>query len=161
MRSKTIKNIISTKRNIIAFCLAIISSFFLFLSGTTGVNHWMKIEEIITSYIAFQFINVIFIVILIVASLGGISVLIGGILLLKKKQLLGNLLITLGAGAGLIGFLFNILISILTLNFSISSYLSYSSIGIFFALFAKFLSTNIKKKWWYKGLRKLFRFKTP
>jgi hypothetical protein len=154
---KILKNKIVKKNNIISFCLALVSSFFLFLSGTTGVITWIKIEEIIISYIDLSFINIIFILVLIIASFGGISVLIGGILLLRKKIFLGNLFISLGAGAGLIGFLFNVLISILTFDISISSYLSFSSIGVLFALLAQIFSVNIKKKWWFKKLKNIFK----
>jgi len=145
MKHKTRKN------NIIAFWLAVISSIFLFISGTTGVADWIKIEDTALKYANFHFINILFILVMIIASFGGIAVLIGGILILKRKVFLGGLLISLGSGAGLMGFFFNILILIIAFNFSIYSYLSFSSLGVIFALSAQFFSDKKKKKkWWYK-----------
>ena len=144
MGSKTRKN------NVIAFWLAVISSIFLFISGTTGAADWIKKEDAVLQYANLHFINTLFILVLIVASLGGIAVLIGGILFLKGKVYLGDLLILLGSGAGFIGFFFNLLISIIAFNFSIYSYLSYSSLGVIFALSAQIFSRNLRKSGWYK-----------
>jgi len=138
------------KRNVIAFWLAVISSLFLFLSGTTGVSDWIKIEDTVLKYANFTFINTLFILVMIVASFGCIAILIGGILILKEKVFLGDLLISLGSGAGLISFFFNLFILIITFNFSIYSYLSFSSLGVIFALSARIFSGNNKKRWWYK-----------
>ena len=137
------------KNNLIAFWLAVISSIFLFISGATGVADWIKIEDIVLKYANFHFINILFILLLIVASFGGIVVLIGGILILKGKVFLGNLLISLGSGTGLIGFFLNLFIVLVAFNFSIYSYLSFSALGVILALSAQIFSGN-NKKWWYK-----------
>ena len=139
MARKIRKNILT------AFWLSMISSFFLFISGTTGVAGWMQIEDIVLRYLSFEWIDTIFIFLLLIASFGGFAVFFGGILLLKNKILLGNLLIALGSGAGLIGFVLNLAISILTLNLSIYSYLSFSSLGVLFAISAQFFSKKKKK----------------
>ncbi|MFT4303678.1 MAG: hypothetical protein ACMXYG_03870 [Candidatus Woesearchaeota archaeon] len=128
--------------NVIAFFLALVSSFFLFISGTTGVNTWRKIEEIVLRYVDFVFIDFLFVLVLIIASLGGLSVFIGGILIIRNKVLLGNVFVALGAGAGFISFFFNLFISMVSFNFSLYSYLSYSSLGVFFALATQFFSTG-------------------
>lgn len=143
------------KNNLIAFWLAMASSLFLFISGTTGVASWVGIEKIILKYVNFQWINILFISLLIISSFGGIAVFIGGILVLKKKLFLGNLLISLGSGAGLISFIFNLLILIINFNFSIYYYLSFSSLGVILALSAQIFSGNKnKKRKWYRKLLK-------
>ena len=138
------------KNNVIAFWLAIVSSIFLFISGTTGVTNWIKIEDVVLKYANFHFINILFSLLLIIASFGGIIIIIGGILILKGKVFLGDLMILLGSGTGLIGFFLNLFIAIVAFNFSIYSYLSFSALGVIFALSAQIVSGNNKKKWWYK-----------
>lgn len=94
------------KRNKFAFWSAMLSAFFLFISGATGVSGLLKIEELILKFFNFNIIKLLFVLLLIFASLGAISVFIGGFLILKKKIFWGDLLITLGSGAG-IYFKFN------------------------------------------------------
>jgi len=135
------------KRNRVAFCLAMVSSLFLFISGTNGLSNWVKIRNIVANYVNFPGMDDLFVPILIVASLGAFSVFAGGILALKKKRLSGRILILLGSGAGLIGFVFNLLVSIAIPNLSLSSYLSFSSLGVVFALLAQiFLRKKDNKK---------------
>jgi len=148
MRRRTGKN------NIIAFFLALISAVFLFISGTTGVASLMQIERIVSKYADIPYINILFGLVFIVASLGGIAVLIGGILILKDKAFLGSILIFLGSGAGLISFFFNLYISIKAHDLSLYSYLSFSSLGLIFAIAAQVVSTNIKKSWLYRKLKR-------
>jgi len=134
------------KRNKIAFWLALVSSIFLFISGTNGVATWSRIGNIVSELVSFPIVKFLFIPILIIASLGAFSVLAGSVLAWKKKRLLARILILIGSGAGLIGFLFNLFISLAKLDISVGSYLSFSSLGIIFALFAQGF---LKKK---KGL---------
>jgi len=113
--------------------------FYLFpiivpISSLNGVLTWVKVGNIVYDLVSSPLIRFLFIPILIIASLGAFSVFAGGILALNKKLLLRRVLILLGSGAGLIGFIFNLVISIITLNISVYSYLSFSSIGIIFAL---------------------------
>lgn len=147
------------KNNIIAFWLAMISSFLLFISGTTGVSSWLKIEDVVLKYVNFEFIYVIFFLLLIVASFGGIAVFIAGIFILKEKAFLGDLFILLGTGAGLMGFLFNLIISVSTSNFSIYTYLTYSTAGLLFAFTAQYFSNKKKIIMWFNKLKKLFKRK--
>jgi hypothetical protein len=133
-------------KNIIAFWCAFFSSIFLFISGTTGVEGLRRVEEIVLRFVEFSFVKIIFILLIIVASFGGIAVLIGGILILQRKIFWGRLLISIGAGAGVIGFLFNLFISIVTSTFSLNSYLSYSSIGVVFAFLAQIISGKTRKR---------------
>jgi hypothetical protein len=137
---------ISRKKNSIAFLLAVISAVFLFISGTTGVADWMKVENTVLKYAHLPFINTLFILVSIVASFGGLAVLTGGIFILKRKVILGNILIMLGSGAGLLGFLVNLFILLISFKFSIYSYLSFSSLGVLFAIFAQLVSNKKKKR---------------
>ncbi|HKL23692.1 MAG TPA: hypothetical protein VJ895_02980 [Candidatus Nanoarchaeia archaeon] len=131
------------KRNNLAFFLAVMSSFFLIISGTNGFKTWSQIKNILIDVTGFSFLNYAFIPVLIVASLGAFSVLLGAILIKKKKRLYAKIFITLGSGAGLIGLIFNILVAIAISDFSLNYLFSFSSIGILLAIISQKL---IKKK---------------
>jgi len=125
------------KRNKIAFWLAIVSAIFLFISGTTGVATWVRIGSFVYDLFISSFVIFLFIPILIIASLGAFSVLIGAIFAWKKKFFSARIFILLGSGAGLIGFLFNLFLSAINLNISVGPYLSFSSLGIIFSLISQ------------------------
>lgn len=128
-----------------AALLGIFSAILLFISGSTGVNTWLNTRDLILNYVSSVFIELIFIFILIIASLGSISVFLGSILILKKHPLVGKLLISIGSGAGLLGFLSNLYISFISNNINVYSYLSISSLGIILALIAQlFIEKGIK-----------------
>lgn len=133
------------KKNRKVFWLALISSIFLFISGTNGVAGLRSIGNVVLNYIDFQLLQPLFIILLIIASFGGLSVLVGGILALKNKELLSKIFIWLGSGAGILGFFFNLFISIITLNLPKYSSLSFSSLGIIFALAAQFVISRKSK----------------
>jgi len=134
------------KNNIIAFWLAMASSLFLFISGTTGAASWIEIKNIILTYVNLQLISSLLVFILIIASFGALAVFIGGILILKREVFWGRLLIYLGSGAGIISFIFNLFISLPLSNLSIYSYLSFSSLGVILALLAQIFSRKRKKR---------------
>jgi hypothetical protein len=62
----------------------------------------------------------------VIASLGGVTVIAGGFLILKKKRLTGKLFISLGGSVGVIGFAIN-LVSGLGLGWAILS----SAVAVF------------------------------
>jgi len=125
------------KRNKIAFWLAIVSAVFLFISGTTGVATWARIGSLVYDFFNSSFVRFLFIPILIIASLGAFSVLIGAVLARKRKVFAARMFILFGSGAGLIGFLFNLFLSAINLDISVGSYLSFSSLGIIFSLISQ------------------------
>ncbi len=93
----------------VAAILAYIGGTLLLIAGTTGstgiVGSILEylIENIggatadLLSYLL-QILNVI-------ANLGGISVIIGGVLIVKQRKRFGQFMIGIGAGMGLFGFL--------------------------------------------------------
>jgi hypothetical protein len=95
-----------TPRNKIAGVLCIVGGALLVIAGTTGMKPLL--EEIL-KYIqpavdASPILATIFKVLIFIAALGGISVMIGGLLVLRVPRI-GKLLVMLGAGLGLLGFL--------------------------------------------------------
>ncbi len=136
--------------------LAIISGYFLLLSGTTGVVPILSIESIILRYLDMAVIRLIFYLILIVASLGGISVMLGGFLIYKKNVSTGKILITIGSGSGILSVIMNILLAISSQNLTVSWFLSFGTIGIMLAILAKLYA---KKGPVRKGKRKMGYFR--
>jgi hypothetical protein len=131
-------------KNTLAFWLAMLSSILLFISGTTGAAHWTEIKNIILTYFNLQWINLLLVLAVTIASLGALAVFAGGMLILKKKVIWGRILIYLGSGAGIISFIFNFFVSFISANLSIYSYLSFSSLGVIFALLAQVFSRSKK-----------------
>lgn len=89
--------------------LAISAGILLIITGITGVPLMEKIKELVNTYISNDpNLGLVFVVLILIASLGGILVMAGGGLLYKDKVTPGKILITLGTGAGLIGLIISI-----------------------------------------------------
>lgn len=125
------------KKRIISFILAIISGIFLILSGTNGMSLIEKISDFVLRYFNIQILKLILGLLTIVASFGGISVIIGGFLIYKKKIRLGRFIILIGTGAGLISLLLQFLILIFTQGISINWFLSFSTLGVILSVLAR------------------------
>lgn len=98
--------------NFPSLVLATIAGIILIVSRTTGS---LGFYETILNYIAAQFGGEVAIVISyvlwalsIIASLGGIAVIIGGILIHRGRVTTGRFIISIGAGMGIIGLLVEI-----------------------------------------------------
>jgi len=125
------------KKRIISFILSIISGIFLILSGTNGVSFLTTFSEFILRYFNIQVIKIIFTLLIIIASFGGIAVILGGFLIYKKKIRVGRFIIAIGTGAGLVSLLLNFLIVIITKGIPINWFLSFSTLGIIFSVLAR------------------------
>jgi hypothetical protein len=94
-----------------AMYAAIIGGVCLLLAGITGYAAWSGIRDIVTEYISDDaIVHEAFYYILIIAGLGGLAVILGGLLIGSDKVGIGKFLITLGAGMGLIGFIIALVI---------------------------------------------------
>jgi hypothetical protein len=95
-----------TPRNKIAGLLCIAGGALLVVAGTVGMKPFLEeiLKFIQPAVDASPILATIFKVLIFIAALGGISVIIGGLLMFYVPKI-GNLLVTLGAGLGLFGFL--------------------------------------------------------
>ena len=91
---------------------AIIGGILMLLAGVTGAATWDAIGNFLVDITGQESFREIFGVLALIGSLGGLIVILGGIIiaekmLAKKKNRVpfGKLLITIGAGFGLIGLL--------------------------------------------------------
>jgi hypothetical protein len=127
------------KSNKTAKRLAIIAGILLLLSGITGVGFVKSVENLVFKYITDNHLVIlIFTILLFIASLGGLAVILGGILIGRGKVILGILLIKLGSGVGFLGLILNIFLTIYTKTLTISSFFSIGSLGIILAVIAPF-----------------------
>jgi len=127
-------------KNSKAVIVAVFAGILLLISGISGLATWETIKNFVTDNIIDNYIvQIIFVVLLFIASLGGISVIIGGLLIAKDKIRTGKLFISLGAGLGLIGLLVSIIIAFMENNFTIGSFFSVGAIGLILSIVARLM----------------------
>jgi hypothetical protein len=121
-----------------AMIIAIFAGILLLISGVSGLATWEAISNFVTTNVIDNYVvQIIFAVLIFIASLGGLSVIIGGLLIGKDKVGTGKLFITLGAGLGLIGLIVSIIVAIMENNFTIGSYFSVGAIGLILSIIAR------------------------
>jgi hypothetical protein len=97
----------------LSFILCIIGGLLLIIQGATGgIGLFALIADIPTLFPELAaitwLINLVLYVLVFLAGLGGVSVILGGVLLAGGRLSTGKLLIMLGAGMGLIGLLISL-----------------------------------------------------
>ncbi len=93
--------------------LAILAGALLEAGHFNAVTHWLDFIELITRFIPMNpLLRGVFMVIILIASLGGIAVILGGLLILWRHALPARLLILFGTGFGLISFFVTIMLVI-------------------------------------------------
>lgn len=146
------------KNNILAKKLAIISGLLLLLSGGSGVATVQMLAGLLFEFVPqYKLLTFLYTVLLIFASFGGITVMIGGFLIGKQKVTIGRLLIQLGSGMGVIGLIFTITIAIINNSLIIGSFFSLGTLGVVLGVIAILISTKPKSK--KPKLKKLFKKK--
>jgi len=128
------------KNNKAAMIVAILAGILLLISGISGLATWETIKDfVINNIIDNSIVQIIFAILIFIASLGGISVIIGGLLIGKDKIRTGKLFISLGAGLGIIGLIFSIIVAIMESNLIIGSYFSVGFIGLILSIIARLM----------------------
>lgn len=125
-------------KNSKAMAIAIIAGILLLISGVSGLATWETIKDFVTTNIMDNtYVQIIFTILIFIASLGGISVIAGGMLIGKNKIGTGKLLISLGAGLGLIGLIFSIIVAYTEGNLTLGSFFSIGAIGLILSIVAR------------------------
>lgn len=126
----------------VAMYLAIVGGIFLLISGAAGgLGFLQNVLEFASAYS--EVAKTVLIALLFIASLGGIAVIIGGILIGKEFKRIGKFLIMIGAGIGLIGLLIGLGLIVAGGGSLISYFLSFgtlSLIGVVLSVAARFLA---------------------
>jgi len=126
-----------------AMIIAIIAGVLLLLAGMSGVAVWETIKDFVIENITDNnIVQYVFTILIFIASLGGIAVIIGGILISKNKIRTGKLFISLGAGLGLIGLIFSIIVAYLEENLTMGSFLSIGTIGLILSIVARIIASK-------------------
>ena len=121
-----------------AMAIAVIAGLMLMMAGINGLGMWETIRDFVTAYIIDHLaVQILFMVLIFIASLGGISVIAGGLLIGKGRITTGKLIIGLGAGMGLIGLAVSVLVDYVSGSFSIMNYYSAGWIGLILSIAAR------------------------
>ncbi|MBN2603776.1 MAG: hypothetical protein JXA91_06565 [Candidatus Thermoplasmatota archaeon] len=124
-----------------AMIIAIVAGILLIIAGVSGLATWETIKDFVTTHVIDNnIVQIVFAILIFIASLGGIAVIAGGLLLGKNKVGTGKFLITLGAGLGLIGLIFSFIVAYTEQNLSLGSFLSIGTIGLILSIIARIIT---------------------
>ena len=134
------------KRNFLAFLLSIMSGFLLLFKGIQGpTEFYFFILNYVSSLLSAGIIRSILLfgllVLIVLSSLGGLTVIAGGFFILKNQVSFGRFLIGVGAGISVF-FVFVLLIPLFTSGDVFSVFNQYSVLG-WIGLFLAFLARLI------------------
>jgi len=128
-------------RNRAAMGVAIVAGLLLLIEGISGFATWTTIKEFVSDNVTDnEIVMYIFVILIFIASLGGISVIIGGLLIGKNKVRTGKFIIALGAGLGLIGLIVSIIIGLTEGNFTLNSLITLGAIGLILSIVARMMA---------------------
>lgn len=131
--------IMTSKNNKVAG-IAIVAGILLLIAGVSGLATWETIKEFVTENIVDNgLVQILFAILIFIASLGGISVIIGGLLIWKDKIGTAKFMISLGAGLGLIGLIFSVIVAVIEGSFTIGSFFSIGAIGLILSIVARLM----------------------
>lgn len=126
-----------------AMILALLAGILLLISGISGLATWETIKNFVTENIIDNtIVQFVFAILIFIASLGGLSVIAGGILIGKNKIRTGKFLILLGAGMGLVGLIFTVAVAYVEGSLTLGSFFSIGTIGLVLSIIAR---TIVKK----------------
>ena len=124
-----------------AMAVAILAGILLLIAGVSGVATWKTIKDFVTAHIMDNsIVQIVFVILIFIASLGGIAVIAGGLLIGKDKVRTGKFFISLGAGLGLIGLIFSIVVAYVEDNLTVGSFLSIGAIGLILSIVARIIA---------------------
>ncbi len=120
--------------------LAIVAGILLIAGQFTGAARWASLRDTFAGLVEITPpVEMLFFVIIGIASLGGVAAIVAGILLLRGQSALPRLLILLGVGFGTLGFLLYIVPQALGGRFPLIGESITVTAGIVLALVARSL----------------------
>jgi len=112
----------------------------MLLVGASGAATWEQVVNFLQTKLgADTAVNVLAYILITVASLGGLAVVLGSTLFLIKRVKTGRLLITLGAGFGLISLIIFIFVRLEHEEFSIAG-IGLGTVGLVLSVAARLKS---------------------
>jgi len=126
--------------NQIAAIIGVIGGVLMLLVGASGAAAWAQVMDFLQSKLGTDAaIQTLAYILILIASLGGIAVILGSVLFLTKHVRAGRLLIALGAGFGLIGLIIFIWVSIEHEEFSLAG-IGLGMVGLVLSIIARLKS---------------------
>lgn len=127
-----------TSKNRSAMIIALLAGILLLISGISGLATWETIKNFVTENIIDNVVvQIVFAILIFIASLGGLSVIAGGLLIGKNNIRTGKLLIMLGAGLGLIGLIFSVVVAYVEGSLTSGSFFSIGTVGLVLSIIAR------------------------
>jgi len=149
------------RRNTLASALAVAAGVCFLLGGATGAGTWQQLGDWVSPSVGDLkgLVMQLFLVVASVATLGGVLVIGGGVLLFAQRLFLGKLLVFIGGGTGLSGLLLSLGLPIWQGALSefwrnLAGLASLSGAGTLLAIAAGFLTTlpfSLRKMLFGKG----------
>ena len=121
---------------------AIVGGILLLIAGITGAATMQKIKEFVETELDIHdsTVNLIFLILIAIAALGGIAVIIGGIFIGKGLKRTGKILILIGVGVSIIGLIITLLIMLTHASTALQIGSSVGFIGILLSILARLLA---------------------
>jgi hypothetical protein len=133
-------------RNRTAGALAVIGGVLIFIGGTTGMAVLLtELNNIIQDWLGEPntMIETVFLILIFIAALGGITVMIGGYLIYKNRVIIGKFLIMLGCSMGFFGLIIGLITALIQgegNEFFSWVTTSFTGVGFILAIIANFLA---------------------
>jgi len=120
--------------------IGVIGGLMMLLVGLTGATAWEQLIDFLESRLGTDaIIQTLAFIVIAIASLGGLAVIMGSALFLTKRIKAGRLLITLGAGFGLIGLVIFVFVRLEHAEFSIAG-IGLGMVGLVLSIIARLKS---------------------
>jgi len=125
-----------------AAMLAIVAGLLLLVSGIAGAGTWRSVKDGFEENVMEldPTMELVFNIVIALGALGGLLVIFAGLMLMKGLKRTARILITIGVGIGLIGFIIALLVAMH--DGTVTSYLSPSTglIGIVLSIIARMMA---------------------
>ena len=121
-----------------AMFLALFGGVLMLIAGVSGAAAWNAIGDAVAELTDSDEIALAFAVMVLLGSLGGILVIIGALQFKKRKKVkAGKLLITIGAGFGLIGLIILVILSLVNGDFLFFAGIGIGLLGLILTIMAR------------------------
>ncbi len=91
--------------------IAIIGGVLMLLAGITGAAAWKALGELAIDVTGMESLGIVFQVLVLIGALGGLVVILGGLMVRRESVSVGKILITIGAGLGIIGLIIFLIVT--------------------------------------------------
>ena len=139
-------------RNKAAMYVAVVAGILLLVSGMSGAAAWADLGDFVKENVSDnEAVHYLFAILILIASMGGIAVIIGGLLIYRNATGTGKFLIGLGAGMGLLGFIISVAVAASQGTVSVWMFGGLGAFGVFLAVVAQMMAKKVDEPEEKKG----------